>query len=66
MLSKNRPVQIGLRVKPEELNSLDALRRAGNHPSICAAIRAALPDVFHEVAREGRPQGFSPKQRKAG
>jgi hypothetical protein len=65
MLSKNRPVQIGLRLKPDELNSLDALRRAGNHPSISAAIRAAMPEVFHEIAKEGRPQGFSPK-RKTG
>jgi hypothetical protein len=55
MASKIRPINVGLMVKREELAALDALRRDGEYPSICAAIRAALPEVFQEPARMGRP-----------
>jgi hypothetical protein len=46
--------RIGLCLRPSEVARLEAYAREKNAPTLSAAIRAALPDVFLEPVREGR------------
>jgi hypothetical protein len=57
--------QLGLRLKDDERARLTsfALDTIGR-PDLSAAIRKALPHVFFEPAKTGRPLGYSPKTGK--
>jgi hypothetical protein len=63
MPMEDRTLSIGLHLKPLERARLEDRARTNGLPSMSAAIRDALPDVFHEHAREGRKPGYSPKRK---
>ena len=58
-----RNISIGLMVRQDERDRLADYARAKGFPSLCAALRSTLPDVFREPVKEGRPLGYSPKRR---
>jgi hypothetical protein len=60
--NSDRNIQLGLMLKRSERDALTEYARANRYPTVSAAIRAALPDVFREQVREGRPLGYSPKR----
>jgi hypothetical protein len=62
---EDRTRHIGLTLKPSERHALKEYADANGYPTLSAAIRAALPNVFLEAAREGRKHGFSPKKKTA-
>jgi hypothetical protein len=60
---EDRTMGVRLAVKPSEHKALADYARANELPTLSAAIRHALPEVFREQAREGRKPGFSPKRK---
>jgi hypothetical protein len=49
--------RIGLCLRPSEVARLEAYAREKGAPTLSAAIRAALPEVFKAEVREGRAPG---------
>jgi hypothetical protein len=49
--------EIGLCLRPSELARLEAYAKEKGAPTLSAAIRVALPEVFREKVREGRAPG---------
>jgi hypothetical protein len=49
--------RIGLCLRRSEVSRLEAYAREKGAPTLSAAIRAALPEVFREPVREGRASG---------
>ena len=58
-----RRIQIGLGLRAPERARLEQYALARGAPTLAAAIRLALPEVFFEPAREGHQQGV-PQNRK--
>ena len=50
--------RIGLCLRPSEVARLEVYAREKGAPTMSAAIRAALPEVFREPVREGRASGL--------
>jgi hypothetical protein len=56
--------RINLRLKDDERDRLTSYARDADCPDLSAALRKALPNVFLEPAKTGRPLGYSPKTGK--
>jgi hypothetical protein len=62
---KRCEIELGLRMRETERERLAAYAAQHDCPSLSAAIRHALPDIFKEPTKEGRPLGYSPRRSNA-